>query len=128
MNKPRWQDVRDDLCQWPRCRCEGEIHYTQEATKWIDREDGVWLCEEHVNKMTKELFPEPLPGVKMGSLVWIAAMEDWPREQVYVRDWFLVGAKISLLVSDDMECELDDCQEIDLEMLEENTPKGKGLV
>lgn len=121
MNKPRWKQDLDGGCQWPRCRNDGETHFIHGSTKWIDLEEGVDLCDEHHAKMNEEIYPDLVCPVKVGSRVWIAEMEDWPREQVYVRDWFVAhscAGKILLLVSDDLKTELDDCEEIDLSMLE----------
>ena len=118
MNKPRWKDYDLGWCQWPRCKEDGGVHYVLGATKWIDIEEGVSLCSEHDKMMGQELFPDPVCPVKVGDRVWLAEMEDYPREQVYVRDWFLGGSKILLLVSDDRDTPHDDCEEVDLDMIE----------
>ena len=118
MNKPTWRDAHGGYCQWPYCVETGEAHYEYKATEWIDKRAGVDLCDEHQAEMTKALgSPEPV-GPKIGERVWLAAMEDWPREQVYVRDWLFLDGRVVVLVSDDPDEELDDCQEADLEMIE----------
>jgi hypothetical protein len=122
MKKPRWQEPNGGGCQWPRCRDEGSVHYSRGATKWIDPEDGVDLCDKHQAQMSEELFPAPVMPHEVGSQVWLAEMEDWPREQVWVRDWAVSGVgNIVVYVSDEPDTPLDDCQEIDLEMIEDET-------
>lgn len=118
MNKPSWRPEVDDNCQWPRCRKIGTVHYTKGATKWITLEDGVWLCDEHQHTMSYEFFPGPGTPVEIGEQVWLAKTEDWPREQVWVRDWISMNGRVLVLVSDSNDTPLDDCQEVDSEMIE----------
>lgn len=119
MNKPRWQEERGDLCQWPRCNVEGGAHYQHKATKWIDPEDGVWLCDEHLRAMSEALWPELELPFELGTKIHLAAFEDYPREAVYAVDWYVQGGEIQLLVGDSPETSPDDCQEVALSMVEE---------
>jgi len=119
MNKPRWQEARDDLCQWPRCNAEGGAHYSHKATKWIDPEDGVWLCDAHQREMSEALWPEQTIPFELHTLIHIAAFEDYPREAVYANDWYIGGEGIVLLVGESPETNPDDCQEVPLYMIEE---------
>lgn len=118
MNKPNWRPEVDDACQWPRCKSIGTVHYSKGATKWITPEFGVWLCDEHQRVMSEELFPGPGTPVEIGTQVWLAASEDWPREQVWVRDWIFIDSRVVILVGEDEDTPLDDCEEVDLEMVE----------
>ncbi len=117
MNKPNWRDSHGGYCQWPYCAEIGEVHYEYRATEWIDKRSGVDLCDEHVSEMILELGFTPV-GPKIGEQVWLSAFEDYPREQVYVRDWLLFDGRVVVLVSDSNDTPLDDCEEVDLEMIE----------
>jgi len=121
MRKPNWNEADENgTCQWPKCNLESTMHFTQGSLSWIDRDPGVDLCDKHQEVLFEESFPAPDPKVEVGQRVWLAAMEDFPREQVYVRDWS-VGPEGTILVyvSDDPKCPVDDCEEVDLEMLEQ---------
>lgn len=118
MNKPRWQVERGDLCQWPRCNKEGGAHYALGATKWIDVDDGVWLCDGHLREMGEALWPELKLPFELHTLIHIAAFEDYPREAVYANDWYVNGEGIILLVGDTPETNPEDCQEVPLRLIE----------
>ena len=70
--------------------------------------------------MSEELWPEQSIPFKLHTqVVHIAAMDDWPREAVYIHDWYLSGAEITLLVDSEDDTDPQDCQEVPLHMIEE---------
>ena len=98
MRKPNWTEPRGSACQWPRCKLDGEVKFSHGATKWIDREDGVHLCDDHHATMSAELFPDPV-GPEVGSTVTLKATDDYPAEKVVVLDWW-ENLGVKLLVDD----------------------------
>ncbi len=119
MKKPNWREEVDDNCQWPRCHEVGTVHYSRGSTEWITSYGGVWLCDAHQREMSRALFPDPVMPVEVGTQVWLKEFEDYPREQVWVRDWIWMNQMVLVLVSDNPKEDLDDCQAVDLEMIEQ---------
>jgi hypothetical protein len=118
MRKPNWKAENGDECQWPKCSHEGTIHFAAGSNRWVV--DGVWVCDKHLRTMSEELWPDlNLPFTLHTEQVHIAAFEDYPREAVYIHDWYKSEEGIVLLVGEEQDTPTDDCQEVMLDMIEE---------
>ncbi len=98
----KWQEEREDLCQWPGCNTDSEQHYLEDATK-LNKVD-IWLCQEHIEGLSGKLFKQPS---MLDQEVWLKADGDYKREKVLVVDFLMRDGNIIYLTADDEEIEED---------------------
>lgn len=118
MRRPTWTEQDGECCQWPKCRQQSTIVFALDSVKWATEEHGLQLCDWCHGRMNSALQREVALPFAVGRMVHTVADQDYPSEEIYVHDWYLINGRMIAIVSDNAED--TDFQEIDSELLQEN--------